>query len=306
MGDHRSHAPLLTSSTARDIAAGVPSELDAITGAVVRAGERLGVGTPVLARMFEGMPSVVALIPARSGSERVKDKNIRPLAGHPLLAYAIATARRSGTFDRVVVSTDSETIADVARWYGADVPSLRPAEYATSTSPDIEWIKFTLERLPEQYDLFAYRPGDQPLPWSLRRAARPGAAVGHARGRFHPRCRARRSSTRGRCGSSPTTVARWSRCSTSLTSTSRGMQASTRPCRACTTRTARSRSRGRESSRGTGTREGRVLAPFLTEGVEGFNVDDEADWERAEVSRPRALPRSPRSIVRLYPYPDRP
>ena len=81
--------------------------------------------------------SAVAFVPARSGSERVPHKNVRPLAGHPLLAYAIETALQSGCFERVVVSTDSEEIADVARWYGADVPFLRPAEYATSTSPEI-------------------------------------------------------------------------------------------------------------------------------------------------------------------------
>jgi CMP-N-acetylneuraminic acid synthetase len=85
------------------------------------------------------VPSAVALIGARGGSERVPGKNVRPLAGHPLLAYAIETARQSGVFERVVVSTDSEPIAKVARWYGADVPFLRPAEYATATSPDIDW-----------------------------------------------------------------------------------------------------------------------------------------------------------------------
>ena len=73
-------------------------------------------------------PRAVAFVPARSGSERVPHKNVRPLAGHPLLAYAIETALQSGTFERVVVSTDSEEIADVARWYGADVPFLRPSE----------------------------------------------------------------------------------------------------------------------------------------------------------------------------------
>ena len=78
------------------------------------------------------MPSAVALIPARSGSERVKDKNVRPLAGHPLLAYAVATARQSGIFDRVVCSTDSGKIGEVAQRYGADVPYLRPQELATS------------------------------------------------------------------------------------------------------------------------------------------------------------------------------
>ena len=101
------------------------------------------------------MPNAVALIPARSGSERVKDKNVRPLAGHPLLAYAVATARQSGIFDRVVCSTDSGKIGEVAQRYGADVPFLRPQELATSTSPDIEWLRYTLDRLGEHYDLFA-------------------------------------------------------------------------------------------------------------------------------------------------------
>ena len=100
------------------------------------------------------MPSAVALIPARSGSERVPQKNIRPLAGHPLIAYAIATAQQAGVFQRVVCSTDSEEIAEIARWYGAEVPFLRPSEYATATSPDIEWITYTLEQLGEHYDLF--------------------------------------------------------------------------------------------------------------------------------------------------------
>lgn len=84
--------------------------------------------------------SVVALIPARAGSVRVPGKNVRGLAGHPLLAYSIAAARESGLFDAIVVSTDSEQTADVARYYGAEVPGLRPSELAGSTSPDIDWI----------------------------------------------------------------------------------------------------------------------------------------------------------------------
>ena len=86
------------------------------------------------------MPSAVALVPARAGSERVPGKNVRELAGHPLLAYTIAAARESGVFDAILVSTDSEEIAEVARRYGAAVPGLRPAEIATSTSPDVEWV----------------------------------------------------------------------------------------------------------------------------------------------------------------------
>jgi len=101
------------------------------------------------------VPSAVALIPARSGSERVPGKNVRPLGGHPLLAYAVATALQAGVFQRVVCSTDSGKIAEVAQRYGADVPFLRPTELATATSPDIEWIAHTLAELGEHYDLFA-------------------------------------------------------------------------------------------------------------------------------------------------------
>ena len=85
-------------------------------------------------------PSAVALVPARAGSERVPGKNVRELAGHPLIAYSIAAARESGVFGAIVVSTDSEKIAEVARRYGAEVPGLRRPEIATATSPDIHWV----------------------------------------------------------------------------------------------------------------------------------------------------------------------
>ena len=62
------------------------------------------------------------------------------LAGHPLIAYAIAAAHESGVFDAVVVSTDSDEVAEVAARYGAEVPGLRPTEMATETSEDIEWV----------------------------------------------------------------------------------------------------------------------------------------------------------------------
>ncbi len=100
----------------------------------------------------------VALIPARSGSKRVKAKNIRVLNGHPLLAYTLSAARSSGVFDSVVVSTDSEGVAEVARHYGGEVPFLRPAEFAGDLSPDIEWVRHVLKALSEQgqnYESFA-------------------------------------------------------------------------------------------------------------------------------------------------------
>jgi len=92
-------------------------------------------------------PSVIALIPARSGSTRVPGKNIRPLGEHPLIAYTIAAAAGSGLFGAVVVSTDDEETAAVARHYGAEVPFLRPAALAGATSPDIDWVEHALDEL---------------------------------------------------------------------------------------------------------------------------------------------------------------
>lgn len=64
----------------------------------------------------------IAIIPARSGSKGLKDKNIKELCGRPLMAYSIEAAHRSGQFDEVMVSTDSEQYAETARKYGAEVP----------------------------------------------------------------------------------------------------------------------------------------------------------------------------------------
>lgn len=99
------------------------------------------------------MPSAVGLVPARAGSERVPGKNVLPLGGHPLIAYSIASALESGVFGSVVVSTDSEQIAEIGRRYGADVPGLRPAEMSTSTSYDIEWVQHVMRDRDEE--LFA-------------------------------------------------------------------------------------------------------------------------------------------------------
>jgi CMP-N,N'-diacetyllegionaminic acid synthase len=103
-------------------------------------------------------PSVVALIPARAGSKRIADKNVRPLAEHPLIAYTVAAAWQSGVFAAVIVSTDSQRYADIARYYGAEVPFLRPPEFAGELSPDIEWVEYTLRRLQSEgrnFDCFS-------------------------------------------------------------------------------------------------------------------------------------------------------
>ena len=95
---------------------------------------------------------VVALIPARSGSKRIRNKNIKYLGNHPLIAYTICSALNSKIFDYVLVSTDSQEIADVAKYYGAETPFLRPAKYASDNSPDIEWLNFTLNELDEIWE----------------------------------------------------------------------------------------------------------------------------------------------------------
>jgi N-acylneuraminate cytidylyltransferase len=92
-------------------------------------------------------PTAVALIPARAGSKRIPHKNVALLAGHPLIAYTICAARQSGVFRDVIVSTDSEEYAAIARHYGAEVPFLRPQAMSGDKSPDIEWIIHALEFL---------------------------------------------------------------------------------------------------------------------------------------------------------------
>jgi len=238
-------------------------------------------------------PSAVAFVPARSGSERVPQKNVRPLAGHPLIAYAIETALQSGVFDRVVVSTDSEEIAEVARWYGADVPFLRPAEFATSTSPDIEWLGFTLEKLgtvPSRgqspgkspaYDLFAIVRATNPFrgPDAVRRGLEQLLATPEADSlravelvKQHPGkmwvLEEDGRTMRPLLDQSHLEVA-W-----------HAGQYQALP-EIYVQNSALEIVWTRVVSEG-GTREGRVVAPFHTQGYEGFNVDDEEDWERAE------------------------
>ncbi|GJQ51015.1 MAG: hypothetical protein HKUEN01_34010 [Candidatus Kuenenia stuttgartiensis] len=83
---------------------------------------------------------VVAIIPARGGSKGVPKKNIRLLGGYPLIAYSIVAAKLTKQIDRVVVSTDSEEIAEISRYYKADVPFIRPQEYAQDHSPDNDFV----------------------------------------------------------------------------------------------------------------------------------------------------------------------
>ncbi len=89
---------------------------------------------------------LIAIIPARSGSKGVTDKNIKLLCGKPLMAYTIECALRAGVFDEVMVSTDSETYASIAEEYGAKVPFLRSSEYSGDNSSSWDAFHGVLSR----------------------------------------------------------------------------------------------------------------------------------------------------------------
>jgi CMP-N,N'-diacetyllegionaminic acid synthase len=247
------------------------------------------------------MPSAVALIPARSGSERVPGKNVRPLGGHPLLAYAVATALQAGVFERVVCSTDSGKIAEVAQRYGADVPFLRPPELATSTSPDIEWISYTLAELGEHYDLFAIVRATNPFrgPDALTRGLQQLLATPEAdsiraveRVKQHP----------GKMWVIEGKTMRPLLEQSHLDVAWHAGQYQALP-EVYTQNSALEIAWTRVVSQ-TGTREGKVVTPFFTRGYEGFNIDDEEDWERARTligSGAATLPDVERP-VRPYPH----
>ena len=97
---------------------------------------------------------IIALIPARGGSKRVPGKNVRPLKGHPLLFYTIAAAKESGIFSGIYVSSDDPRICCMADARGA-TPVPRPPEFATDTSPDIEWIDHFFMTTKSATDAFA-------------------------------------------------------------------------------------------------------------------------------------------------------
>lgn len=112
------------------------------------------------------MSKVVAIIPARGGSKGVPRKNIRPLMKKPLIAWTIEQANHSRLLSRVIVSTEDEEIAAIARECGADVPFMRPVEYAQDSSPTSEAILHaldSLENMGETYDYITLLEPTSPL-----------------------------------------------------------------------------------------------------------------------------------------------
>ena len=92
----------------------------------------------------------VAIIPARGGSKRIPRKNIKPFAGLPIIAYSIKAALESNLFDRIIVTTDDEEIADVARSFGAEIPFIRPKELSDDHTATIPVIAHAIQTLQKQ------------------------------------------------------------------------------------------------------------------------------------------------------------
>lgn len=112
------------------------------------------------------MSKTVAIIPARSGSKGLINKNIAPLGGFPLIAYSIVAAKLTADIERVIVSTDSEQYAEVALSFGAEVPFIRPISISTDSSTDFEFIIHAIDWLEEN-------DGDTPEYWVHLRPTTP-------------------------------------------------------------------------------------------------------------------------------------
>lgn len=227
-------------------------------------------------------PTAVALVPARAGSKRVPGKNVRRLGPHPLLAYTIAAARESGVFDAVVVSTDSAETAEIARHYGAEVPFLRPDDMAGDLSPDIEWVRYTLDRLEEAgrtYDSFSLLRPTSPFrrAVTIRRAwdrFRAAGAVDSLRAvepcRQHP----------GKMW-----VVEGERMRPLLAAADGEVPWHSRPYQDLPpvyVQNASLEIAWCRVVRDTGTIAGEVIVPFFTENYEGFDVNEARDWWYAE------------------------
>ena len=109
---------------------------------------------------------IIAIIPARSGSKGLPDKNIRILNGKPLIAYSIIQAQGAGLFDEIFLSTDSQEYANIAMQYGANVPFLRSDELASDSASTWDCVREALEQyhtIGKEYDIFVVLQPTSPL-----------------------------------------------------------------------------------------------------------------------------------------------
>jgi CMP-N,N'-diacetyllegionaminic acid synthase len=228
------------------------------------------------------MPSAVALIPARQGSKRVPGKNVRRLGDHPVIAYTIAPALESGVFDAVIVSTDAEETAVIARHYGAEVPFLRPSQFAGDISPDIEWVEYTLAELARcgrTWDCFALLRPTSPF--------RTADTIRRAWARFVAQKGADSLRAVEKCAQHPGKmwVVNGDRMSPLLAGGPADRPWHSTPYQALPTVYVQNASLEIAWTRVVFERRtiaGDVLVPFFTDGYEGFDINDRFDWIVAE------------------------
>ncbi len=251
------------------------------------------------------MPTCVALVPARAGSKRVPGKNIRRLGGHPLIAYTLAAALESRVFSAVVVSTESEEIARIARHYAGDVPFLRKPDFAGDLSPDIDWIEFTLQGLRgagRSFDCFSILRPTSPF--------RQASTIQRAWGAFLTAKDADSLRAVEPCKQHPGKM--WvmegaARMRPLLEGGPKRPPWHSTPYQGLPTVYAQNASLEIAWSRVAleeGSISGEMLVPFLTQGVEGFDINGAHDWIVAEylvASGEGQLPRVPQE-----PYEERP
>jgi CMP-N,N'-diacetyllegionaminic acid synthase len=212
----------------------------------------------------------------------VPGKNVRPLKGHPTLAYTIAPALESGVFDSVIVSTDSEEIAAIARHYGAEVPFLRPAAFAGDTSPDIEWLTDALTTLRGQgrtWDCFSILRPTSPF--------RTAATIRRAWDRFSAQRGVDSLRAIERCAQHPGKmwIVNGDRMEPLMQDAPKGRPWHSTPYQALPPIYVQNASLEIAWTRVVfeqGTIAGDVLVPFITEGHEGFDINSWEDWVIAE------------------------
>ncbi len=106
---------------------------------------------------------ILAVITARAGSKRLPNKNILNLAGKPLIAWTIDTAKKTKYIDKLIVSTDSKDIAEISKIHGAEIPFLRPKELANDTADSISVLKHSIEFFNKEYDYILLLQPTSPL-----------------------------------------------------------------------------------------------------------------------------------------------
>lgn len=242
---------------------------------------------------------MTGLIPARGGSLRVPHKNIRFLQGHPLIAYSIQSARDSEIFSNIVVATDSDEIANISRYYGINDVFMRNPENATSTSLDIDWLALCQESRIIQTDNFAILRPTSPFrssdlirkvkavfDYSTSDSIRTIAKVKEHPGKMW-RVNISTSEMKPYIEQTPREVASHAKQYQSL----EALYVQTSVLEMAKTSVISE----------YGTREGLIVAPYITEGADSHAIDTELDWQMARMLikvNPDLLPK-----ISIHPFP---